>query len=107
LTSDNIRALSGFPTAGEGQIAGKDFLESTGITLASNKVTLDKGTKIAFAIPTGYNLSLIESLSENESVGTAGVTKTTISVNTGEITTSYDVYTMNSGNSFKLIKIYK
>lgn len=107
LTSDNIRALSGFPTAGEGQIAGKAFLESTGKTLASEKVTLDKGTKVAFAIPTGYKLSLIESLSGSEQVGTAGVTKTTISVNTGEITTSYDVYTMNSGNSFKLIKIYK
>ena len=99
--------MSGFPTASEGQIAGKAFLESTGKTLASEKVTLDKGTKVAFAIPTGYKLSLIESLSGSEQVGTAGVTKTTISVNTGEITTSYDVYTMNSGNSFKLIKIYK
>jgi hypothetical protein len=107
LTSDNVRALSGFPTAGEGRIAGKAFLETTGLTLASEKVTLDKGTKVAFAIPTGYKLSLIESLSGSEQVGTAGVTKTTISVNTGEITTSYDVYTMNSGNSFKLIKIYK
>lgn len=107
LTSDNVRALSGFPTAGEGNIAGKAFLESTGRTLANSKVTLDQGSKIAVAIPTGYTLSMVESLSGNEMIGTAAVSKETISINTGEVTTSYDVYTMNSGSSYKLIKISK
>lgn len=109
LTSDNIRALSGFPTAGEGQIAGKAFLESTGLTLnpSSKAITLNQGSKLAFAIPTGYKLELAEAMTGTNMANANSTTKTTMSITTGEVTTSYDVYTLNAGGNYKLIQISK
>lgn len=88
MDSDSVRALTGISNPDQ------EFLplnSGESLTLIGGATKTEDGKSVVFAIPTTYTLSVQEGMTGSEMIG-AGFKEAQVSVKTGELTTTYNVY---------------